>query len=79
MQIQADAQFWKKMDIAHILFYLFLCVLNLTVAFNFSEATWVSFKLIGLMPISMLFMMTQMYFVFKRSKEIDDNDNVDSI
>ena len=55
-----------------ILFYLFLAGLNLYVALNFDESVWVTFKVAGLMPISMVFMMSQMYFVFKRSKEIEE-------
>ena len=77
--MEADALFWKKMDIAHIIFYLALTLLNLFIAFSFSEQTWVSFKLFALMPISMAFMMGQMYFVFKRSKELDSSDKTDSI
>ena len=43
--------------------------LNLAVAFTFSEATWVSFKLFGLMGLTFLFALGQGYYMVKHSDE----------
>lgn len=40
-------------------FFIFLGVLNLWVAYNFSEETWVNFKLFGLMGLSLIFIVAQ--------------------
>lgn len=50
---------WRILTIRWALFFLFLAVLNEVVWRNFSEDFWVSFKLWGLMPITMVFAMSQ--------------------
>ena len=50
---------WRILTIRWGLFFLFLAVLNEIVWRNFSEDFWVSFKLWGLMPITMVFAMSQ--------------------
>lgn len=50
---------WRVLTIRWGLFFLFLAALNEVVWRNFSEDFWVSFKLWGLMPITMVFAMSQ--------------------
>ena len=50
---------WRILTIRWALFFLFLAGLNEVVWRNFSEDFWVSFKLWGLMPITMVFAMSQ--------------------
>lgn len=50
---------WNKLNLAWMLFLILLGVLNLYVAFNFSENTWVNFKLFGVTTIMFLFMLAQ--------------------
>jgi intracellular septation protein len=42
------------------LYFLFLAVLNEVVWRNFPTDTWVSFKVFGIMPITMAFALSQM-------------------
>ncbi len=44
-------------------FFVFLGLLNLYVAYNFSEETWVNFKLFGLMGLSLIFMVAQGFYL----------------
>jgi intracellular septation protein len=46
-------------------FFVFLGLLNLYIAYNFSEATWVNFKLFGMMGLSLLFMVGQGFYLAK--------------
>lgn len=50
---------WRILTIRWGLFFIFLACLNEVIWRNFSEDFWVSFKLWGLMPITMIFAMSQ--------------------
>jgi intracellular septation protein len=50
---------WRVLTIRWALFFLFLAALNEVVWRNFSEDFWVSFKLWGLMPLTMVFAVSQ--------------------
>lgn len=50
---------WRILTIRWALFFVFLAGLNEVVWRNFSEDFWVSFKLWGLMPLTMVFAMSQ--------------------
>jgi intracellular septation protein len=52
-------QGWRVLTIRWALFFLFLAALNEVVWRNFSEDFWVSFKLWGLMPLTMVFAVSQ--------------------
>lgn len=44
-------------------FFIFLGLLNLYVAYNFSEEFWVNFKLFGLLGLSLVFMVGQGFYL----------------
>ena len=46
-QLQLPAEVWQRLNLAWIAFFVFMGVLNLYVAYSFSTATWVNFKLFG--------------------------------
>ncbi len=50
---------WGKVNLSWIVFFLFMGVLNLVIAFNFSTDTWVNFKLFGGMGLLLLFVLGQ--------------------
>lgn len=54
---------WVKLNIAWISFFTFSGALNLYVAFNFEEATWVNFKLFGLMGLTIAFIIAQALYL----------------
>jgi len=47
-QIQLNEKTWNQINMTSALFFGGLGALNLYVAFNFSESTWVNFKLFGI-------------------------------
>ncbi|TIU65814.1 MAG: septation protein A, partial [Mesorhizobium sp.] len=51
------------------LFFLFLAVLNEVMWRNFSEATWLYFKVWGTIPITLLFTFSQMPLIMRHSLE----------
>ena len=50
---------WLKLSWMWIGFFLFLATLNLYVAYNFSTDFWVSFKLYGLLGLTLVFALLQ--------------------
>ncbi|MDP3897523.1 MAG: septation protein A [Mesorhizobium sp.] len=64
-----DAEGWRKLTLRWGLFFLFLAVVNEVVWRNFSEATWVAFKVWGIMPITLVFTLSQMPLIMRHSTE----------
>ena len=58
-----DDEGWVKMTWRWGLFFFFLALLNEVIWRNFSTDFWVNFKVFGIMPITMLFAGSQMYFL----------------
>jgi len=50
-----SAQGWRVLTIRWSLFFIFLAVLNEVIWRNFSEEFWVSFKVFGVLPLTMMF------------------------
>ncbi len=55
-----DDEGWRKLTFRWGLFFFFLASLNEVVWRNFSDDTWVNFKVFGIMPLTILFTLTQM-------------------
>lgn len=51
---------WRKLTFRWAVFFLFLAMLNEIVWRNFSTDAWVNFKVFGIMPITMIFALSQM-------------------
>ncbi|HHI76112.1 MAG TPA: septation protein A [Gammaproteobacteria bacterium] len=56
-------QVMVRLNWAWVLFLVLEGVLNLYVAFNYPESTWVSFKLFGLTGLSLAFMLAQGFYL----------------
>lgn len=50
---------WKLLTIRWAMFFFLLAVLNEIVWRNFSDQFWISFKLFGIMPLTLVFAMSQ--------------------
>lgn len=48
-------------------FFIFLAVLNEVVWRNFSNDFWTTFKVFGVMPITIIFMVAQMPLIMKHA------------
>jgi intracellular septation protein len=51
---------WRKLTLRWACFFTFLAVLNEVVWRSFSTDVWVSFKVFGIMPLTMIFAIAQM-------------------
>jgi intracellular septation protein len=61
--IAAPSPVWARLNWAWTLFFVFMGLLNLYVAYNFSEDTWVNFKLFGMMGLTLVFVFAQAFYL----------------
>ena len=64
---------WRRLNWAWILFFLAMGLINIYVAYNFSEETWVNFKLFGMMGLTLVFVFAQAFYL-GRYMETDEAD-----
>ncbi|HHX05865.1 MAG TPA: septation protein A [Pseudomonas sp.] len=65
---------WTKLNIAWIVFFLFLGTSNLFVAFNF-PSIWVDFKVFGSLGMTVLFLIGQGIFLSRYMQDTPVNPN----
>jgi len=68
-QMELSKIVWKKINIFTALFFIFLGFVNLFVAYNYSENTWVNFKLFGLTGLLFLYMIAIAIYISKTNKD----------
>ncbi len=61
--IQVDGPVWARLNWAWVVFFLSMGALNLFVAFNYEENTWVNFKLFGMMGLTFAFVIGQAFYL----------------
>jgi intracellular septation protein len=62
-----DAEGWRKLTLRWGLFFLFLAVVNEVVWRSFPTDTWVAFKVWGIMPLTLVFTLSQMPLIMRHS------------
>lgn len=60
---------WSKLTVRWIGFFLFVAILNEYVWRNFSEATWVNFKVFAILPLTFIFAAAQVSLMQKYAIE----------
>lgn len=68
-QLELPAHAWRQLNRAWVGFFGFMGGLNLWVAYNFSEATWVNFKLFGGIGLILVFAVGQSLYLAKYIQE----------
>jgi intracellular septation protein len=67
--MQVPAEIWTKVNWMWAAFFVFIGVLNLIVAYNFSEAIWVDFKLFGILGLTLVFVIAQAIYLQRHAIE----------
>ena len=70
-QIEVPPPVWERLNLAWVLFFVGMAVLNLYVAYGFSTDTWVDFKLFGTMGLTIAFVIGQALYVGRHVQEGD--------
>lgn len=60
-----DKNLWQKLNLAWVAFFIFEGIVNAFVAFNFSNDFYVGFKFWGLLGLTMIFMLGQVFVLRK--------------
>lgn len=71
-QMSAPERIWDKVNLSWVAFFAVMGIANLYVAMNFSEATWVNFKMFGTLGLMLVFIFIQSLML---SKYVEDKDN----
>lgn len=64
---QLDDEGWKLLTLRWAWFFVFLAILNELIWRNFSNDFWTTFKVFGVMPITIIFMIAQMPIIMKHA------------
>ena len=67
-------QGWRILTFRWALFFVFLAILNEIVWRNTSTDDWVSFKVFGIMPLTILFSLIQLPTMNRHKLPDDGND-----
>ncbi|WP_102829938.1 septation protein A [Bartonella bovis] len=65
--LKMDDMGWQKLTYRWAFFFVFLAVLNEIIWRNFSDNFWASFKVFGVMSITVIFMLSQITIIMKHS------------
>jgi hypothetical protein len=65
-QVQIADATWRRLNLLWAAFYALLGGANLFVVFNYSEATWVKFKVIGITAATFVFLAAQMVWIMRK-------------
>lgn len=70
-KLKMSQESWLSLSFRWGIFFLFLAILNEIIWRNFSTDFWVQFKVFGMMPISLIFTLSQLPFMMKNVKEFE--------
>ena len=70
-QIELPPGVWQRLNLAWIAFFGLMGLLNLYVAYSFSTATWVNFKLFGGLGLMLLFTLAQGVYLGRHIKPVE--------
>ena len=73
-KIALPLHIWHRVNLMWSLFFALLGILNLYVAFNFSEDAWVNFKLFGFTGLMLVFILAQSAWLAKYVDEKKENN-----
>jgi intracellular septation protein len=71
--MKLDTEGWRKLTLRWACFFVFLAIVNEIVWRNTSTDTWVSFKVFGILPLTIAFTITQIPLI-QRHEARDEED-----
>ncbi|HUP09996.1 MAG TPA: septation protein A [Caldimonas sp.] len=67
-QLELPPKVWQRLNLAWVVFFGFMGVLNLYVAYTYSTSTWASFKAFGATGLMLVFMVAQGFYLSRHLK-----------
>ena len=71
-QLELPASVWQRLNLAWIMFFALMGVLNLYVAYSYSTSTWATFKAFGATGLMLAFMLAQGLYLSRHIKPEPD-------
>jgi intracellular septation protein len=62
-QIELPSPVWRRLNLTWVAFFVVSGAVNIYVAYNFSEDTWVNFKLFGVLGLTIAFIIIQAFYI----------------
>jgi intracellular septation protein len=69
---------WIQLNMAWAGYFLFAGLANIYVAYNFDEATWVNFKMFGLLGMTLVFLIVQAMWLSRHMPDTPQAEDEDS-
>ena len=73
--IEVPPPVWRRLNLGWALFFFGMGFLNLYVMYNFDEATWVNFKVYGLLGLTVAFVILQSFYLARHIVDTGEVDN----
>ena len=70
--LEVSMRAWMLINALWVIWFALLAVLNIYIAHNFAESTWVNFKVYGITPATMLFMIPQVLWLSGKIKPAEN-------
>ncbi len=61
--IELSTAHWRRLNLMWVAFFVLMGAINLYVFHNFDEATWVNFKLFGMLGLTLVFIVIQGFWI----------------
>ncbi|TXL67111.1 septation protein A [Zeimonas arvi] len=68
-QLSLPDPVWARLNLAWMLFFAVMAVLNIAVAYSFSTDAWVNFKLFGTLGLTLVFVIAQGFYLSRFLEE----------
>jgi intracellular septation protein len=72
--VELSDRSWRHLNLMWVAYFAVLGVANLYVFRNFDEATWVNFKLFGMLGLTLVFVIAQGMWISSRAQQTQDNE-----
>lgn len=70
-QVALPSASWRRLNLGWVVFFTLMGAANLYVAYNFTESTWVNFKLFGVLGLTLLFVIAQGAWIATKAPPAD--------
>ena len=74
LKIDLPKSHWPWLNMCWVMFFIMVGQLNLYVAFNYDEETWVTFRLVGLTLLNLGFFILQFLHLSRYMTEVNSED-----
>jgi intracellular septation protein len=76
--VKLPKRIWNNLNLAWVVFFVFMGTLNLYVAYSYDTDTWVNFKLFGMLGLTIVFVIGQSLVLTRFIEDEPDDDSNDS-